>query len=251
MAINKWLGETVRFFVSLMCCGLWIAAAQSALASPQTDADEIVARFVSDDDFEATLSDMWADAYARRLSAVLSTPAVIVKAQGRFIAQLAEATGGPPFERIEKATSDRLAQSWQPAELESLANYMRREPLTSRDLGVDEKVDAPAKADGLDEALDLAVKEVQQDILDLQHSETIRVDAALLSVAMALIGGMAQETQKIDIDLKAPYVTHMLEIDGMFHFANRIARNNLIRELRGCDSSRRTGIVWRKPTPSP
>lgn len=73
---------------------------------------------------------------------------------------------------------------------------MRRVPLTSRDLGVDEKVDAPAKADGLDEALDLAVKEVQQDILALQHSETIKVDAALLSVAMALIGGMAQETQK-------------------------------------------------------
>lgn len=102
MAINKWLGETVRFFVYLMCCGLWIAAAQSALASPQTDADEIVARFVNDDDFKATLSDMWRDAYARKLSAVLSTPAVIVKDQDRFTAVLAEATGGHPSSVLRK-----------------------------------------------------------------------------------------------------------------------------------------------------
>lgn len=234
-----------------MCCGLWFAAALSAFASPQTDADEIVARFVNDDDFKVTLSDMWTDAYGRKLSAVLSTRAVIVKDQGRFTAVLADSIDKPPLKLIEKAMSNRLAQSWQPAELESLASYMRRMPLTSRDIFVDKKPDAPAKADGLDQALPVAVNEVQQDISAFQQSDTFNDETALMSVAVALIAQMAQETHKIDIDLKATYVADMLEMEGIFQFANRIARNNLIRELRGSDSSRRTGIIWRKPKPSP
>ncbi|WP_284325943.1 hypothetical protein [Cypionkella aquatica] len=246
-AKNGWLGETVRFFVALMCCGLWIVAAQPALASPQTDANEIVAHYVNDADFKTTLSKMWADAYASKLSAVLAARAVTVVDQKRFTALVMESTGEPPFKRLERNTSATLAQIWQPAELKALADSLRHPQLRSRDLTSGQTNVAPITTDSLDQALSVAMSKMQQQISALRQRETSRGEAALFSVAIALIGGMAQETHKIEIDLSAPYVAEMLEVDGVFRFTNRIARNDLIRELRRSDPAQRSGIVWRKP----
>lgn len=216
-----------RRLVSVVCC-LLISVVQPASASPQTDADYIAAHFITDDDFQTMSRDMVVKAFAGRLSSALATRSVKIKDDDRFVALLPDTVSDSLFERLQKAASDKLVQSWEPAQLASVADHLRKMPPVLQD------VQSGANPDTEDRAL--SVEELQLKIAALEHDETAKNEIAMTAVVVMMISLVVQENSKIEIDLKAPYVADILEEDGVFSFPNRIARNDLIRELRGSGS---------------
>ena len=81
----------------------------------------------------------------------------------------------------------------------------------------------------------LTIKEFEQEIYGLQKDDSVKNEIALTSIGVMLISLMVQETSKVDIDLQAPYVADMLQVDGVFSFPNRIVQKDLIRELRSAN----------------
>ena len=225
-AANLRLNKMKRSLFSLACC-LLIAVVPPAFASPQTDADYIAAHFVEADDFKTTLRDMGVKAYATTLATALSTRSVKIKDHDGFIALLPASFSDELFDRLQKTVSDRLVQSWEPAQLESAADYLRQRPPESPVVRSDANAGLGNKV--------FTIVEFKQEISGLQKDDTFKDEIALTAIGVMLISLMVQETSKIDIDLKAPYLADMLEVDGVFSFPNRIVRNDLIRELRSAN----------------
>ena len=198
-----------------------------AFASPQTEADYIAAHFVTADDFKVAARDMGVKAYANKLAAALSTRSVKIKDNDRFVALLPYSNSDSLFERLQKAVSDRLVQSWEPAQLKSVADYLRQTP--PKPLAVR----ADAKEDTGDTPL--TIDQVQQKISGLPKDDGFKSEMALTVISVMLISLTVQETSKIEVDLKAPFVADMLEVDGVFSFPNRIVRKDIIRDLRSPD----------------
>ena len=217
------VGEMVCNLVSLACC-LVIAVSVPAIASPQTDADYITNRFITDEEFTTTFREMMVKAHAQALSFALSTRSVKIKDHDKFVALLPQYYSDSVAARVQKMASDQLVQSWEPGQLESAAEYLRQSPLELR-LG---QYDA-------NEATGLTLEEVLQETSTDVKSDTFKDEAALSTVAVMLIFLVVQEADAIEIDLKTPYVADMLDVNGVFDFPNRIVRNDLIRELRASD----------------
>jgi hypothetical protein len=204
-----------------------VVLVQPAFASPQTDANYIASHFVTADDFKKTLLDMGVKAHATTLASALSTLSVKIKDQDRFVALLPNYFSADLFDRLQKMASDRLVQSWEPAQLESFADYLRNRPPQSPAVGTGQDPDTGGKV--------ATIEDYQQEISGLQTDDSFKNEIALTAVGVMLISLIVQETSQIEIDLKAPYVADMLEVDGVFSFPNRIVRNDLIRELRSAD----------------
>jgi hypothetical protein len=216
-----------RNLFSLVFC-LLISIVQPASASPQTDADYIAAHFITDDDFQTMSRDMVVKAFAGGLSSALAARSVKIKDDDRFVALLPDTVSVSLFERLQKAASEQLVRSWEPAQLASFAHYLRNMPPVSQ------AVQSAANADTENRAL--SVEEFQLKVAALERDETAKNEIAMTAVVVMLISMVVQENRRIEINLKAPYVADMLEEDGVFSFPNRIVRNDLIRELRGSGS---------------
>ena len=216
-----------RRLVSLLCCFLFLAV-QPASASPQTDADYIAAHFIKDNEFRTALHDMVVKAVAGGLSSALATRSVKIRDNNRFLALLPDTVSNSLFERVEKTAADQLVQSWDDLRLQSFADYLRKMPPVSK-AGL-------SGANAETEKNALTLEEYTAKIAGLEHDDSFKNEMAMTAVGVMLIGLVMNETQKIDINLKAPYVADMLQVDGIFNFPNRIVRNDLIRELRGSGS---------------
>lgn len=208
-------------------CSILILLVHPAFASPQTEADYIAAHFVTADDFRAVARDMVMKAYANKLAAALSTRSVKIKDDDRFVALLPYSNSVSLFERLQKAVSNRLVQSWEPAQLESVADYLRQMPPKLAGVRADAKEDAGDTP--------LTIDQVQQKISDLPKHESFKNEMALTAISVMLISLMVQETSKIEVDLKAPFIADLLEVDGVFSFPNRIVRKDIIHDLRSPD----------------
>jgi hypothetical protein len=222
-------GTSKRFDVMIrslayLACILLIAAIQPAFASPQTDAEYIAADLINSADFKAKLLEMAKDAQARDLAAALSKRSVRITDNEKLLGLLPVQISDPMIEHIRQAAVDRLAQRVKPAQLASLAEYLRNTPPAMRS----------AKEAGLGDRV-LTIEEFQQEIAALAEGEALKNDIALTFVGVLLIHLAVREVSQIDTNLASAEIADMLEVDGVFGFPNRIVRQDLIRELRAAN----------------
>jgi hypothetical protein len=213
----------LRSLAALACC-LVMAANAPALASPQTDAGYIATRFITDNEFAKTLRAMLVKAHAQALSSALSARSVKIKDKDKFVALLPDQFPASLAQRLYETATDHLVQKWQPDQLRSAAEYLRQSPRELRAAQPEASPDADNSARPLEDVL--------QETSTYVKSRAFKDETALRSVAFMLFFLVVQEGRRIEIDLKAPYVADMLEVNGVFEFPNRIARNDLIRDLR-------------------
>ena len=216
----------LRSLVAL-ACWFMVAVSGPAFASPQADADYIAARFVTDEDFSTTLHDMAVNAHAAALSSALSTRSVQIKDHDRFVALLPNSLSDSLADGLQKAAAELLAKQWEPAQLNSVAAYLRHVPGALRIDQPDANADLGITA--------LTIQEMQTEGLSVLESDDFTDEAALTSVAVMMFFLMVQKTGTIEIDLTAPYVAEMLEVNGVFSFPNRIVQKDLIREFRAAN----------------
>jgi len=210
--------------LAYLACILLIAAIQPAFASPQTDAEYIAADLINSADFKAKLLEMAKDAQARDLAAALSKRSVRITDNEKLLGLLPVQISDPMIEHIRQAAVDRLAQRVKPAQLASLAEYLRNTPPAMRS----------AKEAGLGDRV-LTIEEFQQEIAALAEGEALKNDIALTFVGVLLIHLAVREVSQIDTNLASAEIADMLEVDGVFGFPNRIVRQDLIRELRAAN----------------
>lgn len=212
----------MRLHLAVLASSLAFSAGAPAVASPQADAAYIARRFVGDEEFQSTLRDMMQKAHAEALAHVLSARSVKVRNHDKFMALLPETAIDPVGERLQGAVADILLQAWEPAQIASAADHLRQSPL---ELNLNRSA---AEADAVVRTLQEVVEEAE----NILKSDAFKTETALSNVGVTLIFLVVQEGRRIDIDLEAPYVADLLEVDGVFEFPNRIVRNDLIRALR-------------------
>lgn len=210
--------------LAYLACFLLIATIQPASASPQSDAEYIAADLVNSAGFKAKLLEMAKDAQARDLAAALSTRSVRVRDNEKLLELLPVQISDAVIEHIRQAAIDRLAKSVEPAQLASLAEYLRNTPPALRS----------AQKAGLSGRV-LTVEEFQQEIASLAGDETFKNNIALTSVGIMVIHLAVREVSQIDTHLTSAEIADMLNVDGVFSFPNRVVRQNLIRELRAAN----------------
>lgn len=227
---TKWIGFllAMKRIIFSIVFSLLISGVQPAVASPQTDADYIADHFVTADDFQTLSRKMVVKAFAGGLASALATRSVKIKDQDKFVALLPDTVSGSMFARLQKTAADNLVQNWDAAQLASFADYLRKLPLVLQA--------GPSVATENTQKPPLSVEELPSKITALGHDDTFKNEMALTAVGVMLIALVVLEANKIEIDLRAPYVADMLEVNGVFSFPNRIVRNDLIRELRGSGS---------------
>ncbi|MBS0571992.1 MAG: hypothetical protein JSS08_01875 [Proteobacteria bacterium] len=224
--MSNGLGAMIRC-LGYSACILLIAVVQPAFASPRTDADFIAAHFVKSDGFKAKLRDMARNAQARELSSALAKRSVKIKDDKRFLELLPDHVSASLIERLQKMAADRLLEGLEPAQLASLADYVRHISADPRA----RRSDAMAQTDNPV----LTIEELKQRMSSLPEDETFKNEIVLTSVGIMLISLAVQAANNINPDLSSAYIADMLEVDGVFSFPNRIARRELIRELRAAN----------------
>ena len=183
----------LRSLAALACC-LAMTANAPALASPQTDADYIATRFITDDEFAKTLRAMLVKAHAQALSSALSARSVKIKDQDKFVALLPNEFPASLAQRLRETAADQLMQNWQPDQLRSAAEYLRQSPLELRVAQPEATADADNSARPL--------KDVLQETSTYMKSRVFKDETALSSVAFMLFFLVVQERRRIEIDLQ-------------------------------------------------
>lgn len=208
----------MRKILAAMSCSLLVSVSGVAQASPQEDAAYIADTLITDE-FQTMMFDTGVKAFAGQMAGLLSERSVKIKDNAAYLALMTK-----PYEAASNTDLRAIARdmlSKQPDDvLANIAKHMRDEAI-----GVDNAAIAPPIAlDDLPGAIEAAFDE-----------DKIVAEAGIVGIVMGVIPAVLAEARSIDVALTDPFMAEILETDGVFQFPNRIARKDLINEIRAAN----------------
>lgn len=217
---------------------------QGAYASRLDDAEYIAAQQISDA-FVLTLRAAAATRFAARLERPLAKLGGRVVDPERLAAMLPESVSDPAVGHLHKALAVGYRRAVPDEHLTAIAAFLRSDTGTMLHAVVVERQQAvAARADGitipriLPEGCleDLGVlteqeTEICRTFMASPAAEALRSPVAGIELVFLLQASLAQ-VDRIPIQLNASYMIRILEADGVVTFPNRVARRNVIDQLR-------------------
>jgi hypothetical protein len=217
--------------VTVLACILLLMVAPPAVASPRSDAEFIAALLVRTDAYRNMLHDRLTNARMNRVRARLSEHSTKVADQDKLAELLSDfEVPEPVVERIEQIVADKLLETMTPERLALLADHLRADP--------DDRDARSGGARPNDAERAMTIDEFREKVEELQRlteAPAFAREMEMFSIGVMLISLAVQASVSVNADPSPSELAELLEVDGVFTFPNRIARRDLIRDLRAAD----------------
>ncbi len=217
--------------VTVLACILLLMVAPPAVASPRSDAEFIAALLVRTDAYRNMLHDRLTNARMNRVRARLSEHSAKVADQDKLAELLSDfEVPEPVVERIEQIVADKLLETMAPERLALLADHLRADP--------DDRDARSGGARPNDAERAMTIDEFREKVEELQRlteDPAFAREMEMFSIGVMLISLAVQASVSVNADPSPSELAELLGVDGVFTFPNRIARRDLIRDLRAAD----------------